>query len=157
MIEQRLWVTGPLPAGNQLLDAKQRTSQAPIGGKGRRSPRWNAYAQLKSEWCERIGSAAERCGLQPSGPSYFTFYILEPNRKRDPDNISFGATKMIFDGLFAKRLIPGDGWAHILGYVTYWDVSDLPGVALFIRPDRVLTKEECLGGMRAADLEGIDG
>ena len=149
MSEQRLWVTGPMPGMNQILDFKSRT----MGGFRKHSgPKWNMYAQEKREWSEKINAAAVRQKLQPSQASYITFFILEPNKRRDPDNFTFGAVKFILDALVNGKYLEGDGWKSILGFTSYWDVSDLPGVAVFIRDDRLLTREECAMGQREVDL-----
>ena len=43
------------------------------------------------------------------------FSWIEPNKKRDPDNIAF-AKKFILDALQQKEVIAGDGWKCIAGF-----------------------------------------
>jgi len=135
---------------NQLLDYKSRM----VGGfkKGKKGAKWNMYAQEKRDWSVKIEAAAARQRLQPSEASYITFFVLEPNRRRDPDNFTCGAVKFILDALVNGKYLDNDGWQSVLGFTCYGDVSDLPGVAVFIRPDRLLTKEECCVGQREVDL-----
>jgi Holliday junction resolvase RusA-like endonuclease len=45
---------------------------------------------------------------------HFRFY--EPNRKRDLDNISGFAHKVIQDALVSCGVLGGDGWKYITGY-----------------------------------------
>lgn len=137
MTEQTLWVNGPLPAMNELLDAKSRMGR--VGKK-----RYNKYAALKVAWHTKIIDAARVCGLCTCGPSYFTFFLVERDKRRDPDGFAFGAMKLILDALVEGKYISNDGWKDNLGFVPYWRVGPLdPGVYVFIRSDRVLTREEC--------------
>ena len=46
---------------------------------------------------------------------YLKFLWVEPNRKRDLDNIAF-AKKFIQDALVKNGVIPNDGWKNILGF-----------------------------------------
>lgn len=149
--EQRLWISGPMPGANELLSYRGRQAlHYKEKGKG---GKWDLYNQEKAKWAEKIGGACQRQGLQPCGPSYLTFFILEQNKKRDPDNFSFGAIKFILDALVTGKYLDNDGWKGILGFVTYWECEpELPGIGVFIRPDRVLTKEECNHGQREVDL-----
>jgi hypothetical protein len=131
-------VNGPMPAMNELIDAKSR-----MGKNGKK--RFNLYNALKKEWHATILASAERCALQQCGPSYFTFFVVERDQRRDPDGFSFGANKLIFDALVEGGFIRNDGWKDNLGFVNYWTIGALdPGVYVFIRPDRVLTREECV-------------
>lgn len=45
---------------------------------------------------------------------YYSFF--EPNRKRDLDNISAFAHKVIQDGLVKGGLLANDGWKNIVGF-----------------------------------------
>ena len=51
----------------------------------------------------------------------YTFY--EPDRRRDLDNISGFAHKVIQDALVACGIIPGDGWKYIAGYTDVFRVD----------------------------------
>ena len=150
LTEQRLFIAGPMPGLNEFLSYRGRGAPGkPMNVTGKK---WDLYNEEKKLWAEKIGAACKRQALQPCGPSYLTFYIDEPNRKRDPDNFCGGAIKFVLDALVEHKIIPNDSWSGILGYVAYWGVNDLAGVNLYIRPDRVLTKEECNFGQREVDL-----
>lgn len=119
---QELWIPGPLPGLNELLDARMRTGLAK-GGK-----RWNAYSKLKKAWGARIGLQARSQGFRPVRSGQFEYVIHEPNKRRDPSNIVGGAVKLIEDGLQEAKLLEGDGWKNVLSYRLEWEVSDKPGV-----------------------------
>lgn len=49
-------------------------------------------------------------------PVYIKYTFYEPNRKRDKDNISGFAHKVIQDALVATRTLRNDGWNDITGF-----------------------------------------
>lgn len=49
-------------------------------------------------------------------PIWISYRFYEPNRRRDKDNISGFAHKVINDALVKARVIPDDGWDVIQGY-----------------------------------------
>lgn len=55
---------------------------------------------------------------------YYEF--IEPNRKRDKDNISGFAEKVIQDALVEARVLDNDGWKNIGRIVKDYDVSTMP-------------------------------
>lgn len=48
-------------------------------------------------------------------PLHFHFTWYCPNKRKDPDNISF-AKKFILDGLQVAGVIENDGWKQIAGF-----------------------------------------
>ena len=56
-------------------------------------------------------------------PVIMHYLWIEPNRKRDLDNISSYGRKIIQDALVKIHLLPGDGWAHIRGFTDDFDVD----------------------------------
>jgi Holliday junction resolvase RusA-like endonuclease len=50
------------------------------------------------------------------------FMWFEPNKRRDLDNIRYGA-KFILDGLREAGKIPNDGWAWVVGMSDEWFVD----------------------------------
>jgi len=149
--EQQLWVRGPLPGMNEIISYKDRSYASTITRNGR-TKRYDMYSAEKKMWTEKILAAALAQGLTPCGASYLTFFVIEPNRRRDPDNLVSGAMKFILDALVKGKYLHTDSWVHILGYIPYWEVGDMPGVSVFFRPDRVLTREECNHGQREVDF-----
>ena len=46
----------------------------------------------------------------------FVFLWLEPNKKRDKDNIAAGGRKYIFDSLVEMGILKGDGWNFVINW-----------------------------------------
>lgn len=65
--------------------------------------------------CE-IAIRKELRGIHIKKPVRITYRFYEKNRKRDLDNISGFAHKVIQDALVATKVIENDGWRNILGY-----------------------------------------
>lgn len=136
---QRLFIPGPMPGMNEIIDARMRSG----GGAGKR---WNAYSTMKKKWGCTVALVAHSTKLGPVGPGFFTYLLRESSKRRDPSNALFGAVKLIEDGLQEAGLLCNDGWGDVLGMTGYWIVDkDVPGCTLFVHPDRVLTKEEAVG------------
>lgn len=55
-------------------------------------------------------------------PIKLHFKWIEPNMKRDLDNIRYGA-KFILDGLQLCGKLPNDGWLWVKGMSDEWDVD----------------------------------
>lgn len=135
----QLWIPGPLPGLNEHIAATNR----------------NRYAgnSLKSKWTKRVMFAA--CEAKLDGmmlsPVIISFKWVERNMRRDPDNIRFAA-KYACDGLVHARVIPGDGWKHILGFQDTWEVGPWPGVMVTITPtlpDQIAQPRGCNEAERA--------
>lgn len=56
-------------------------------------------------------------------PVRLVYSFYEPNRKRDLDNISGFAHKVIQDALVATGVLQGDGWKYIRGYTDVFAVD----------------------------------
>ena len=65
------------------------------------------------------------------GRAWFKFIWYEPNKRRDPDNISAGM-KFIFDGLIAAGKMQNDGWANVAGFSHRFEVNKEPKVVIEI-------------------------
>lgn len=57
-----------------------------------------------------------------SNPVRIDFLWVEPNMRRDKDNIAF-AKKFIIDALVKEGTIKNDGWQNILGFTDHFDVD----------------------------------
>lgn len=66
------------------------------------------------------------------GPVDVSFRWVEPDRRRDPDNIVF-AKKFVLDALVSQRVIRGDGWRWVASLSDTWDVGEEPGVMVTIK------------------------
>ncbi len=126
---------GQTPGMNDILAAKGNAFR---GG-------YNGYSKLKKQWTDTIGLLAQVQGIKPIESGYFTYLCLERNKQRDPSNVACGAVKIIEDALQEIGVLKNDGWAQMLGYVPYLSVdAAAPGVALFVHPDRLLSREEAI-------------
>ena len=122
-----LWIPGPLPGLNDLLDAAKGS-----GGRGM------GYASLKRTWGEAVWAYARSAGLHKAGPFAgpvrLRFEWREKDRRRDPDGFSSGGKKVILDGLVQAGVLRGDGWRHVAGWEDCWCVdAAAPGVLVEIR------------------------
>lgn len=125
---QRLVIHSQMPGLNELIDARIRQGMA----KGRKGARWNAYSDLKRHWMEVLIPLA-RAQLRPVvGPVRIKFFYFEPNRRRDPDNISAGARKFILDALVHAGILANDGQKDVAGCAEEWHVSKSPRVEVFL-------------------------
>ncbi len=106
---------------------------------------WNAYNQLKAKWMGQIRLQAR--SEKPVGPAFFTFLFVEPDRRRDPDNLTSAGIKLIFDSLVEAEVLAGDGWAHVLGFTSYWQTGDSPGCLVKWDDRQVFSKPAMQGAL----------
>ena len=100
-MRQTFEVPGRLPGLNDYVDAC------------RSNP--HTGARFKRETQELVEWAVKGARLKPMRPPVaVSFTWVEPNMKRDKDNIS-SAKKYILDALVACKVIGGDGWKWIAG------------------------------------------
>ena len=73
--------------------------------------------------------------LQPvDGPVSLHFLWMEPNKKRDKDNIAAGGCKIAIDALVAAGILKNDGWKQITNITHEWIVvKHKPGVQIVMR------------------------
>lgn len=84
----------------------------------------HAGAKLKKEWTDICMIYAQKTGVQFTTPVEVCFLYLEPNRKRDPDNI-VSAKKFILDGMKEAGMIPQDSQKYIKRFgQDDWDVAE---------------------------------
>lgn len=147
-----LWIPGAVPGLNEILTARSTVGRGPKGGL------YTAYAPIKRAWSERVVMMVRAQQIKPVGDrgAYLTYVFFEETRKRDPSNFVAGGLKVIEDGLQDAGIIANDGWKHILGFATYWDVDKKnPGTAVFISSHNVLDKNTAL--WRDRQERGLDG
>ena len=70
---------------------------------------WYCRAQLK--------------GWKPKPPVRLMYLFVEPNRKRDKDNIAGFAHKVVQDGLVLARVLKNDGWDDVSGFADDFTVD----------------------------------
>lgn len=99
---QRFEIPGRLPALNEWTAAcKSHYARA---------------GRMKREAQDAIVWAIKAARIKPlKGKAYVHFTWIEPNMRRDFDNIDFGK-KFIFDAMQEAGVIPNDNWKHIAGY-----------------------------------------
>ena len=123
-MRQTLTIAGRLPGMNDFAGKKSRWS----------------YQAMKKETEYVILAAVHAYKLKPMSYAYVTCEWFEENMKRDPDNICAGL-KFILDTLVYKKILPGDGWAEVLGISHQFVVdADDPRVLITLddkRPEHV--------------------
>ena len=92
------------------------------------------YAREKRKWQTVVQLYAKEQDFQPiTEPAHFEFEFLEPNRRRNPDNLCLGPIKVLLDALVYAKLLKNDGWDEIASFVCTWKVDKQPGVRLTVR------------------------
>lgn len=100
----RFTIKGRLPTINNAIDAA-------------RSGKY-VEAKLRND-CERliIGSITRDLKRwKPTPPVLLHYKFFEENKRRDKDNVSGYAHKVIQDSLVKAGVLDGDGWNYIEGY-----------------------------------------
>lgn len=100
---------GRLPGLNEIIDAAKK-------GKGKYQP----YAKMKDRYTSEIGWLAKKLPRYSRVNIIITWY--EPNRRRDPDNVS-GGQKFILDGLVAGGAIKDDSQRYINSIAHQFEVD----------------------------------
>lgn len=96
---QSFEIPGRLPGANEYTEACRKSARG--GGRMKRH-----YQELV-EWAIIVSK------LKPAkGKVDIHVTWIEPNMKRDKDNIHFG-TKFILDALVSRQIITNDGWKNI--------------------------------------------
>ena len=93
-------IPGRLPSLNDIIEAAKK-------GRGKYQP----YAIMKEQYTSDIGWLAKKLPAYERVDIIITWY--EPDRRRDPDNISGGGTKFILDGLVAGGAIKNDSQRYV--------------------------------------------
>lgn len=96
----KLTIPGTLPGLNEYTTANRTNRYSAANMKKR--------AQELISWCIR----RDLHNIRFTEPVRLQFLWIEPNRKRDKDNIAF-AKKFILDALVNAGVIPNDGWKNV--------------------------------------------
>lgn len=107
----QLTIPGRLPGLNEYTDACRSSSQK--GG------RIKSEAQTAVMW--QIKAQLQRLHIEKPVFLLFTFY--EQDRRRDRDNVSSFARKVIQDALVKCGTLTDDGWDYVTGYLDQFDVD----------------------------------
>lgn len=111
-VQYKLIIKGTLPNLNDYLQAERQTFRR--GGKF--TTKGNELKKSTQEvviWQIR----QQLRGVHITKPVILKYDFYEPNKKRDLDNISAFAHKIIQDSLVLAGIIDNDGWRNIKGYV----------------------------------------
>lgn len=90
------------------------------------SQRGNRYhgANMKRASQKAVEAYISAAKLKPiKCPVRIIYAFYEPDRRRDLDNISGFAHKVIQDALVSCGVLQGDGWKHITGYTDVFAVD----------------------------------
>ena len=111
-MEYKLVIEGTLPGLNEYSDTERKISGA------------RAAARLKRDTQELIGwyIRAQLQGIRIEQRVRLEYLWVEPNRRRDMDNIAF-AHKFVQDALVEQGVLGGDGWRYISGFADAFDVD----------------------------------
>jgi hypothetical protein len=137
-----LWVPMRLPGLNEMLDAASRSYR--VSPRGERHRQRSGYTDLKRDWGNRIKLFVRTQGVPRIECGYFTYLLVEPDRKRDPSNVAAGAVKLVEDALQGADVLENDGWRQIRGYAVYWAKGTKAGVWVGITARDVLSYEQAL-------------
>ena len=99
-MEHKLIIPGTLPGLNEYISA-ERTNKHKA-----------AALKRQTERLISLMAATQLKGLRLSRPVIMRYLWVEPNRRRDKDNIAF-AKKFVQDALVSCGYLPDDGWRQI--------------------------------------------
>lgn len=117
----RIWIPGVFPGMNEITKAAK-------SGRGKS----NGYSRMKASHDARVVNALRGVPLPKIGRARFAFVWYEPQRRRDPDNVSAGQ-KFVLDGLVKAGVIPNDGHNEVAGLSHDFVISpDHPGVVVTV-------------------------
>ena len=107
----RLTIPGRLPGLNEYTEENRRHAQK--GGAMKRQAQelvmWHIFSQLRR--------------VKFQNPVFILFTFYEQDRRRDHDNVSSFARKVIQDALVQCGVLQGDGWGHVTGYLDVFEVD----------------------------------
>lgn len=111
LLERRLTIQGRLPGLNEYTDACRTNPRA--GAKMKQGAQelvmWHILSQIR--------------GLRFTKPVFLLFTFYEQDRRRDRDNVSSFARKVIQDALVKCGNLQDDGWDHVTGYLDRFAVD----------------------------------
>lgn len=110
-LPQVLTIPGRLPGLNEYTDTCRTNPRA--GAKMKRDAQetvmWHILSQLRRVRFER--------------PVFLLYRYYEKDKRRDKDNVSGFAHKVIQDALVAAGTLEDDGWKHVTGSLDQYDVD----------------------------------
>lgn len=134
------WIPVQLPGLNEILALRGSV----YGSGHRRQDGYNARKQQISRSIA-LEAAAQRLP-RFTKPVELDFVWVEPNRRRDKDNVAAGGRKLILDALVEAGFLIGDGWAHIARFSDRFEINAAaPGVRVKVSEIIATTNQETKG------------
>ncbi|MFG6325582.1 MAG: RusA family crossover junction endodeoxyribonuclease [Lachnospiraceae bacterium] len=62
-------------------------------------------------------------GIKIEKPVFMEYTWIEPNKRRDKDNISSFGRKVIQDALVSAGVLKDDGWRYVVGFSDRFEVD----------------------------------
>ncbi len=93
-------------------------------------------AKMKASNGDIVAVAIRQCmrGVKIEKPVFMEYLWVEPNRRRDKDNISSFGRKVIQDALVQYGVLKDDGWKFVVGFSDKFDVDkENPRIEVLIR------------------------
>lgn len=87
------------------------------------------YSINKGRLEGRLALAMRAARLVPLDSAHFGFYWIEPDKRRDPDNIISGK-KFLLDALRHAGVLKKDGWSGVLSIADHWQIGDSASVTV---------------------------
>lgn len=106
-----LTIPGRMPGLNEYTTANRehRQSGASMKHQHQATVLWSIKTQLR--------------GVKFTRPVFLVFTFYEKDRRRDHDNVSSFARKVIQDALVKSGVLEDDGWNHVTGYLDLFEVD----------------------------------
>lgn len=107
----RLTIPGRLPGLNEYTNACRTSPRdgAKMKQEAQEAVMWQILSQIRR--------------IKFTGPVFLLFTFVEKDRRRDRDNVSSFARKVIQDALVKCQTIHDDGWDYVTGYLDRFEVD----------------------------------
>jgi len=121
-VEYKLIIPGKLPGLNDYIVA-ERTNR-------------HKGAKMKAVNGNIVAVAIMQCmsGIRIEKPVFMEYTWIEPNKRRDKDNISSFGRKVIQDALVQCGVLKDDGWKYVVGFSDRFEVDkENPRIEVLIK------------------------
>ncbi len=93
-------------------------------------------AKMKATNEDIVIIAIRQCmrGVRIDKPVFMEYTWVEPNKRRDKDNISSFGRKVIQDALVTAGVLKDDGWKYVVGFSDRFEVDKMnPRIEVLIK------------------------
>lgn len=119
--EQSFFINDTLPSMNDIIAA----CHSKYRGK---------YNNMKKKCAERIRFSMTEACIKPISHAVIEFIWIEPNKRRDPDNVCAGGRKFILDTIVSCGILKDDSAKYVMGFKDDWGYDkSAPGVQVTIK------------------------